>query len=184
MTTHWKKPLAAGLTFALLVGVFLAIRPGQSQPATAEPEDCLQLLFESARGGDVTRYLNCFAGPLREQIETDARQQSWARFAAYLQEQTVAVVGRAIKRDTAGSGADRVRLVVERVYARQKWERQGYRLERVAGQWRIIEIEPAEPFEPPVPYGTPAYAEDRGGARAAAAPPQAGAERGDRDARP
>jgi hypothetical protein len=43
------------------------------------------------------------------------------------------------------------------VYEQRSWEYQAYWLQRDAGVWRIHAIDPPEPHDPPVPYGTPAH---------------------------
>ena len=53
-------------------------------------------------------------------------------------------------------GAQEVELTVERVYENRN-ERQTYRLVRSDDGWRIAEVQAAEAFQPPIPYGAPVY---------------------------
>ena len=152
------KRIVAGAVTALVFAALLiaaVVRSGASGAQT--PEQCLEQMFQAMKEGDVTSYLRCFTGELRERLERNAKDQTTDRFSDYLKETVAPVKGRAVYK-TESSGDDQVRLVVDRVYEQRQWEYQGYRLRRESGDWRIYAIDPAELHEPPVPYGTPAFA--------------------------
>jgi hypothetical protein len=152
------KRIVAGTVTALVFAALLiaaVVRSGASGAQT--PEQCLEQMFQAMKEGDVTSYLRCFTGELRERLERNAKDQTTDRFSDYLKETVAPVKGRAVYK-TESSGDDHVRLVADRVYEQRQWEYQGYRLRRESGDWRIYAIDPAELHEPLVPYGTPAFA--------------------------
>ena len=160
------KKIAAGVTTALvLVAVLIGavVRSSGSSAAGGssaadEPEDCIQQMYQAMKEGDVGVYLDCHTGELRDQLERSAQEQSEGRFADYLKRNAAPLKSLAIlHHQSEHSGPDRVRMVVDRVYAQRQWEYQAYRLIRVSGAWKIYQIEPAEEHDPPVPYGTPAF---------------------------
>ena len=160
-----RKLIAAAITVALLGAAALFAGRGLSTESAATPEDRINLLYEAAGRGDVDAYLDCFTGALRERMDNEVRERGPDAFAADLRRSLEGVVGRAIRQDLTEQLADgRIRVVVERVYEGRPWERQAYRLVKEGDTWRVYHIEPAEVFEPPVPYGTPAFPD--------AAPPQ------------
>jgi hypothetical protein len=155
------KKLTAAVITAMLLGALLVVAAVRSRgTATLDtPEACLEQMFQAMRSGDAAAYLDCFTGELRGQLERTAREQSTAGFSRYLVESAAPIKGRAVlQHRTLYSGPDQVRLVVDRVYENRPWEYQAYRLRR-DGTWKIYAIDPAEPHEPPVPYGTPAFPE-------------------------
>ena len=153
-----RKLVAASLTIVALAAAALLAGRGFGTPKIQTPEARIDRLFETAAAGDVEGYLECFSGALRERLENERRERGDQAFQQYLRSTIEGVVGRAIRQDLTKQLADgRIRLVVERVYEGRPWERQAYRLEPVDGTWRVYHIEPAELFEPPVPYGTPAF---------------------------
>lgn len=157
MNSYWKKT-AAGVITALVVAV-LVISAGlrsSRRMADATPEQCLDRMFEATKRGDVASYLDCFTGDLRGQLEAAAAKDGAPAFCEYLKQVAAPIKGRAIlHHKTEFSGPAEVRLVVDRVYEGRPWEFQTYRLQRESGQWRIAAVEPPQPHEPPVPYGTP-----------------------------
>ena len=127
-------------------------------PPADGPQACLEQMFQAMRAGDTRAYLACFTGELRNRLERTVADQSGAAFSEYLRQSMAPIKGRAIlHHKTEYSGSDQVRMVVDRVYAGQPWEYQGYRLCRARGAWKIYAIDPAETHEPPVPSGTPAF---------------------------
>ena len=151
------KRVGAGLITALLLAALLIVAAVRSAARTADtPEQCLEQMFQAMKAGDVTSYVRCFTGELRERLERDANEQTTERFATNLRETVAPVKGRAVYK-TEVSGVDQIRLVVDRVYEQRPWECQGYQLRRESGSWKIHAIDPAELHDPPVPYGTPAF---------------------------
>ena len=158
--------LAAGVTALIMLAMLwtIAVRSGDPEPSDT-PEACLERMFQAMKAGDVAAYLDCFTGELLERLSNTAEAETERGFADYLRRLAAPIKGHAVlQHKTERSGPDRVRLVVDRVYADRQWEYQGYRLRREPGGWRIYAVDPAEPHDPPVPYGTPAApaAPDRG----------------------
>jgi len=155
------KQLAAGLTTAILITglIILAAIQSRNRSAADTAEQCLEQMFQAMKAGDVAGYLACFSGELRERLVSTAQDQTREKFAQYLKDLARPIKGRAVMQDKIeSSGPDTIRLVVDRVYDGRPWEYQAYRLRREAGSWKIYEIEPPVLHDPPIPYGTPAYA--------------------------
>ncbi|GEM_PF-806484 len=160
-----KRLLAIGATAAVVMVAFAFATRGGRDAAPETPEQCIERMFEALQAGDVEAYLSCFDENLQRRLRHEVQQGGERDFASYLRSQAEELKGWAIRRDlTEELESGRVRIVVERVYAGRPWERQAYRLQNTAGVWKVYHIEPAELFEPPVPYGTPAFPD--------AAPPQ------------
>ncbi len=159
------KAIAAALTVAVLAVAAVMAGRGLGRATPRTPEERIDLLYEAAARGDVTEYLDCFTGTLRQRLANELRERGEEAFRSYLKQSLEGVVGRAIRHDlTETLDNGRIRIVVERVYKGRPWERQAYRLQQENDTWRVYHIEPADVFEPPVPYGTPAFPD--------AAPPQ------------
>ena len=154
-----RRIVAAVATILILAGAVggMLLRSGIDRLADT-PEACLERMVQAMNDGNVALYLDSFTGELRQRLESTAKEQTYKRFARYLGESAEPIKGQAILRHkTEHAGADRVRMVVERVYAERQWEYQTYRLRNQAGVWRIYQIDPAQLFDPPVPYGTPVF---------------------------
>jgi hypothetical protein len=152
------KRIVAGTITALVLATLLiaAVVRSAGDPGARTPEHRLEQMFQAMKEGDVSSFLRCFTGELRERLDRSASEQTAEKFSAYLKETAAPVKGRAVYK-TEASGDDDVRLVVDRVYEQRPWEYQGYRLRRESGDWKIYAIDPAELHEPPIPYGTPAF---------------------------
>jgi len=120
--------------------------------AASNPEDGIYAMFDAARAGDAQAYLDCFSGPLREQLAATAKED--AKFKEYLIHQNSAVQGMAVT-VTDRPNAEEARLRVEYVYGDHN-EVQNVRLKKEGGRWKIINIDGAQPVQPLVPYGTKA----------------------------
>src|SRR5580658_4053451 len=86
------------LTVAVLLGIFAVAllrsnhwqipsswdgwRSITAKRAPANPEDGIYAMFDAARAGDAKAYLNCFSGPLRDQLAATAKED--AKFKDYL----------------------------------------------------------------------------------------------------
>jgi hypothetical protein len=125
-----------------------------SKRAPANPEDGIYAMFDAARVGDAQAYLDCFSGPLREQLAATAKEDSAEKFKAYLIKQNSAVQGMAVTL-TDRPNADEARVRVEYVYSDHN-EVQNVRLIRDGRRWKIIGIDGAQPVQPLVPFGTKA----------------------------
>jgi hypothetical protein len=111
-------------------------------------------MFDAARAGDAQAYLDCFFGPLREQLVATAAQDSETKFKAYLVGQNSAIQGVAVT-VTDRSTTDEVRARVEYVYSDHN-EVQNLGLRREGRSWKIISMDGAQPVQPLVPYGSKA----------------------------
>ena len=109
-------------------------------------------MFDAARAGDAQAYLDCFSGPLREQLAATAKED--AKFKEYLIRQNSAVQGMAVT-VTDRPNADEARVRVEYVYSDHN-EVQNVHLKREGARWKIINMDGAQPVQPLVPYGTKA----------------------------
>jgi hypothetical protein len=156
------------LTVAVLLGV-LAVVLLRSNPwqlpsswkgwravavrrAPSNPEDGVYAMFEAARVGNARAYLDCFTGPLREQLAVTAKED--ASFKEYLISQNFAVQGTAVV-ITDRPNADEAWARVECVYSDHN-EVQNVHLKREGGRWKIINMDGAQPVPALVPYGTKA----------------------------
>ena len=156
------------LTVAVLLGVFAVAllrsnhwqlpsswngwRAIAAKRAPANPEDGIYAMFDAARAGDAQAYLDCFSGPLREQLAATAKED--AKFKEYLIRQNSAVQGMAVT-VTDRPNADEARVRVEYVYSDHN-EVQNVHLKREGARWKIINMDGAQPVQPLVPYGTKA----------------------------
>jgi hypothetical protein len=156
------------LTVAVLLGVFAValLRSNHWQLPTSwngwraitlkrapsNPEDGIYTMFDAARAGDAQAYLDCFSGPLREQLAATARED--AKFKEYLIRQNSTVQGMAVT-VTDRPNADEARVRVEYVYSDHN-EVQNVHLKREGARWKITNLDGAQPVQPLVPYGTKA----------------------------
>lgn len=125
-----------------------------SKPVPSTPEDGIYAMFDAARAGNADAYLDCFSGPLREQLAATAKEDSAAKFKAYLLSQNAAVQGMAVT-VTDRPSSDEARARLEYVYSDHN-EVQNVHLKREGSRWKIINIDGAQPVQPLVPYGTKA----------------------------
>ena len=140
-STHWQLPSWWNGWRALV-----------AKRAPSNPEDGIYAMFDAARAGDAPAYLNCFSGPLRDQLAATAKED--AKFKEYLVRQNSAVQGMAVT-VTDRPNADEARVRVEYVYSDHN-EVQNVHLKREGARWKIINIDGAQPVQPLVPYGTKA----------------------------
>ena len=68
--------------------------PSRLKRAPSNPEDGIYAMFDAARAGDAQAYLDCFSGPLRDQLAATAKED--AKFKEYLIRQNSAVQGMAV----------------------------------------------------------------------------------------
>jgi hypothetical protein len=170
-----KRPLAALMT-VLLMGALLwagasrpAIERGAATPESldrsvaaeqtstpAHPaEGRVQALMESAGQGDVTAYLDAFAGPLRQRLDREVSQRGREKFADDLSVASKRRKSHAVF-SAEPEGPDSARVVVEAVYPDRN-ERQSYRVEQQpGGAWLVTSVETVRSHEPKAKYGAPA----------------------------
>lgn len=120
----------------------------------SKPEDEIYAMFDAARAGDAQAYLDCFSGPLREELAATVKEDSTEQFKAYLIKQNSSVQGMAVT-ITGHPSADEARARVEYVYSDHN-EVQNVGLKREGLRWKIISIDGAQAVQPLVPYGSKA----------------------------
>ena len=140
-SNHWQLPSSWNGWRAIV-----------AKRAPANPEDGIYSMFDAARAGDAQAYLECFSGPLRDQLAATTKED--ANFKEYLIRQNAAVQGMAVTL-TDRPNADEVRARLEYVY-RDHNEVQNVRLKREGARWKIVTMDGAQPTQPLVPYGTKA----------------------------
>ena len=155
-----KELLARAITLAVLAGA-LGFVIWRNQPtgeantsaAAATVQDAVYAMFDAAKAGRVTPYLDAYAGALRSSLDRSLAEQGPEKFAAYLREQTTNVKGLALAEPQRPTDAQ-ARVQVEYVY-QDRNETQWMTLDRTSAGWKISRIETAERIKTLVPYGTP-----------------------------
>lgn len=161
-----KRIVAGLITLLILGGVLWYGRgtptppPAGPSPAGADtPEACIERMFAAAQRGDVTAYLDCFAGAERDRLERELAGQPADVFARSLRDAVATLKGRAVFRNGGpDAAANTASYTIDRVYE-SRTERQRYQLIRQSGTWRIQSVAVADPFQPDKPYGSPVYEE-------------------------
>ena len=161
-----KESVARVITVGVLAGAlgFVALRnrPSAASPALVAAtapaletpvQDAVYAMFESAKAGNVSAYVEAYGGSLKGSIEQSLAEQGGEKFAAYLRAQTQAVKGLAVQEPRKLSEAQ-ARIQVEYVY-QDRNETQWLTLDKSAGAWKITRIEAAQRIRTLVPYGTP-----------------------------
>jgi hypothetical protein len=118
-----------------------------SQPV----EDALS----AAKDGNLDRYMDQFADPLRGQLARTRAEKGDAYLRDYLARLTGPLKGLAVhvdRKEAIGPGAARV--PVEFIYADRN-ETQSFSLQQDAGRWRITRIDTVRATQTLIPYGTP-----------------------------
>ncbi|HEX4129363.1 MAG TPA: hypothetical protein VHZ24_04920 [Pirellulales bacterium] len=152
-----KRLVAALVTGSVLVGATVwSWRAEQRASATrvlATPDACLVEMTRAAQQGDVGAYLNCFAGPLRDELLAQSR--SAAGLADSLRQSVAQLKGTASYEERPAT-TDAADMVLERIYAghNESWR---VALERTADAWRIITMTRIGSTNPPIEYGTPVF---------------------------
>ncbi len=157
----------AAATIAVLAGASAWSRRMSESSVDAAwdsaPDACLAQLTRAAQAGNVAAYVDCFDGPLREEIERQRRAAgSDDTFAAQLRSSVAELKGVATHDEIPSTPTDAL-LVLERIYQGHN-ERYRVALRTSAGKWRIAEMSRVGAEMPPVGYGTPVFALDNGDA--------------------
>jgi hypothetical protein len=154
-----KRTAAALITLGFLVATFWFGRsaPPASGPPVAAPADCIEQMFAAAERGDVEAYLACFTGRERKRLDRELASQPREVFAQALVQSIQELKGRAVLDAPAASAASQeAAITVERVYV-HRMERQTYHLVLQSQQWRIDDVQAANPLQPEKAYGQPVY---------------------------
>jgi len=139
--------------FVLGALVWWTQRRGVPPPTETQPDAVIWAMVQACREGDSRRYLDCFAGKLRERLEKVAQEQGDHAFSTSLRQMIAPVKGITVfepKKDGQGDW----RIVAEFVFA-DRTERQTFHVRQVGGVWKIVSIEAARPVPVLIPYGTP-----------------------------
>ncbi|MFA0761813.1 MAG: hypothetical protein HZLCBSQH_001923 [Candidatus Fervidibacterota bacterium] len=139
--------------FVLGALVWWTQRRGVPPPTETQPDAVIWAMVRACREGDSRRYLDCFAGKLRERLEKVAQEQGDHAFSTSLWQMIAPVKGITVfepKKDGQGDW----RIVAEFVFA-DRTERQTFHVRQVGGVWKIVSIEAARPVPVLIPYGTP-----------------------------
>jgi hypothetical protein len=142
-SNHWRLPSSWNEGWRAITA---------TKRASAQPEEGIYAMFDAAREGNTQAYLDCFSGPLREQLASTAKEDG--KFKEYLIRQNSAVQGMAVT-VIDRANADEARLRVEYVYSDHN-DVQNVNLRREGGRWKIIKLDGAQPVQPLVPYGSKA----------------------------
>ncbi|MGE0760485.1 MAG: hypothetical protein AB7F89_06495 [Pirellulaceae bacterium] len=152
-----KRHFAALAAFGLIaMAAWLGSRsPDPAQATVPSPLQCIDQMFQAAAEGDVRRYLDCFDGPQRAELERSLAAESGTAAAASLQGTVSQLKGWAVLNPPpSDSTADLHELTVERVYA-GRIDRQRMELRPTPQGWRIHRVESAQATQPAIAYGTP-----------------------------
>jgi hypothetical protein len=150
----------ASATLALLLSAAALSRSrvaneGAPNPVST-PDECLSRLTQAARDGDVTGYVDCFAGPMRAEIESQvANAPSREEFAAQLRASLANLKGFAAF-DESPPSETTARMVLERIYQGHN-DRYRVSLARENDVWRVVQMSRIGADNPPVEYGTPVF---------------------------
>jgi hypothetical protein len=118
----------------------------------ATPEDTVYAMLDAARVGNVKAYLDCFSGPLRDQLAATVKESTEAKFKSYLTTQNASFQSIAVMVTDRGDEQAIVRL--EYVY-NDRNEVQNVELKKEGIRWKIFKVEGAQPIKTLIPYGTP-----------------------------
>lgn len=187
-----KRVVAGVLTVALMAfllwsgvkrpagrtGAGTGAEPGSSRADAPDPAEAqLNTLLDGAWRGDVSAYLGCFGGPLRERLEREVNERGRDSFAADLRRAARSRKGHAVfAAEPEGEGA--ARITVETVYTDRN-ERQTYHLAREAGGWLVNDVETVRSQVPKARFGTTASYREPEGVPVQGVPPRVEADPGD-----
>jgi len=154
-----RKHLPAIITIFVISGalVFLTQRERLSswqlqKRAVATPEDVVWRMSDATREGSVQAYLDCFSGPLKQNLQKTADDMGESHFSRYLKELSEEVTGIAVS-DLKQANEETASLKVEFVF-RGRNETQIHSFKLLAGGWKITEVDGAEQIKTLIPYGT------------------------------
>lgn len=160
--------MVSAVVMIALLAVVLLNRNRASAPKADDPNEVVSTMVAAEREGDVETWFGCFAGELRDQLETRLSAGSREQAAGELRHGAARLTG-VVTTDSTQLAADRVRVVLERVYTDSN-ERQELELQRIGGRWRIVRQAVLDRFAPEIPYGTPVFRLPESDATPATAP--------------
>jgi hypothetical protein len=125
-----------------------------SEPAANPAEEAVRALIRSCDEGDVTGYLEAFAGPIRARVEREVASRGREAFADDLRRAAGARKGHAVFA-AEPDGDDDARVAVETVYPDRN-ERQTYRVVKSGEGWRVTEVATVRSRQPAARFGASA----------------------------
>jgi len=155
-----KKHLPAIVTVLLIAGALAffvgrqRLKPAASVSSAANVEAAIWRMADASRARDVRAYLNCFDGPLRQNLEKTAAEMGEQKFGEYLKRLNEEITGIAVS-DLELTAPDAAKLRVEFV-SRGKNEAQQHHLKLSNGVWKIDHVDNAERIKTLIPYGVEA----------------------------
>jgi hypothetical protein len=149
-------------TVAFVLGLLLLVVFRSNPPArladiwsanTAQtPEDSIYAMLDAARAGDTRAYLDAFAGPVRDQLAQVIKENSAAKFSAYLRSRNTEFQSVAVS-VADRSGDAEIKARVEYVYLDRN-EVQNLYLRKESSRWKIFKIAGADQLKTMLPFGT------------------------------
>ena len=124
----------------------------RSNRLASNPEDAIYHMLDAARVGDVRTYVDCFSGPVRDQLLQAVKESTESTFSSYLIRQNTAFQGVAVS-VTDRPSVEEARVRVEYVYSDRN-ESQSLSLKTEGRRWKIFAIAGAEAIKALIPYGT------------------------------
>jgi hypothetical protein len=123
----------------------------EASPLSQPVEDA----YEAAKDGNLDRYLEQFADPLRSRLALTRAEKGDGYLREYLARLTAPLKGLAVRVDRKElTGPGTTRVPVEFIYADRN-ETQWFSLHRAGGWWRISGVEGVRAAKTLIPYGTP-----------------------------
>ncbi len=124
-----------------------------ARPAVSTPQNTVYAMLDSARSGDVPKYLDHYTGELAGSLRRAAAEQGEAGFAHYLRQTNEIIKGIAVNEPERITERE-VKLRVELVYGDRN-EAQIFHVEKQpGGEWKIKSLEAVERVKTLVPYGS------------------------------
>ena len=158
MSKERKARLLTVLILALVVGAIVVRKAGVSwsivnltQRFDTTPQDVIYGMLDSARVGDVKKYLTSYTGQMQQSLRQTIAESP--DFATYLRDSNAALKGIAVMEPQFLSDRE-ARARIEYVY-QDRNEVQYFYLEKMPGGWKIARVDTADRVKTLVPYGTP-----------------------------
>jgi len=165
MTKQAQAKIVTGLVLAGVVAFVVAQRQGVevsdapavfgSREKPAEPRETIYRMLDAGAEGDVEAYIDCYAGETARQLTQSVEEMTAEGFANYLVDRNQAVKGIAIN-EPEETAENAVKVRIEYVYEDRN-EAQTLYLDRLDGDWKIVEVDDAQRVPTVVEYGTPVY---------------------------
>ena len=148
----------AAVVITTAVGIAASIIGRREMPAKladgpGRPDYCVLAMLEAAQRGDAASYLDCFAGRLRDKLQSGMQGKPAQEVGRELQ-MSESHLKSYVLTEWQFPQDDEAVAVMERIYSEHN-ERHRVRLRRIGREWKIVEMTRLEQFAPEIPYGTP-----------------------------